>query len=121
MLRSFVLFFFLMIRRPPRSTRTDTLFPYTTLYRRVIRVLVQSAVIDVAAEFDLHDAGGHGASASFVGRVRADDGLTELFLEHHPAMTAAGLAALSHAEIGRAACRESVCPFGWFSVGAFYF
>src|SRR3546814_20211984 len=24
------LFFFLMIRRPPRSTRTDTLFPYTT-------------------------------------------------------------------------------------------
>src|SRR3546814_14964772 len=28
-----VLFFFLMIRRPPRSTRTDTLFPYTTLFR----------------------------------------------------------------------------------------
>src|SRR3546814_5439498 len=30
-LSSFV--FFLMIRRPPRSTRTDTLFPYTTLFR----------------------------------------------------------------------------------------
>src|SRR3546814_9504400 len=29
----FSLFFFLMIRRPPRSTRTDTLFPYTTLFR----------------------------------------------------------------------------------------
>src|SRR3546814_15329496 len=27
------LFFFLRIRRPPRSTRTDTLFPYTTLFR----------------------------------------------------------------------------------------
>src|SRR3546814_5379649 len=27
------LFFFLMIRRPPRSTRTDTHFPYTTLFR----------------------------------------------------------------------------------------
>src|SRR3546814_10617454 len=26
-------FCFLMIRRPPRSTRTDTLFPYTTLFR----------------------------------------------------------------------------------------
>src|SRR3546814_3226206 len=26
-------FFFLRIRRPPRSTRTDTLFPYTTLFR----------------------------------------------------------------------------------------
>src|SRR3546814_13011607 len=29
----FCVFFFLMIRRPPRSTRTDTLFPYTTLFR----------------------------------------------------------------------------------------
>src|SRR3546814_3052001 len=28
-----VIIFFLMIRRPPRSTRTDTLFPYTTLFR----------------------------------------------------------------------------------------
>src|SRR3546814_8299411 len=28
-----ILVFFLMIRRPPRSTRTDTLFPYTTLFR----------------------------------------------------------------------------------------
>src|SRR3546814_7053319 len=30
-------FFFLMIRRPPRSTRTDTLFPYTTLFRSPAR------------------------------------------------------------------------------------
>src|SRR3546814_16740572 len=29
--------FFLMIRRPPRSTRTDTLFPYTTLFRSLCR------------------------------------------------------------------------------------
>src|SRR3546814_14980269 len=29
----FLCFFFLMFRRPPRSTRTDTLFPYTTLFR----------------------------------------------------------------------------------------
>src|SRR3546814_1551293 len=28
-----LVFFFLMIRLPPRSTRTDTLFPYTTLFR----------------------------------------------------------------------------------------
>src|SRR3546814_18766700 len=26
-----------MIRRPPRSTRTDTLFPYTTLFRSIVR------------------------------------------------------------------------------------
>src|SRR3546814_12051075 len=32
-------FFLLMIRRPPRSTRTDTLFPYTTLFRSLILAL----------------------------------------------------------------------------------
>src|SRR3546814_10993308 len=30
------LLFFVKIRRPPRSTRTDTLFPYTTLFRSTI-------------------------------------------------------------------------------------
>src|SRR3546814_4004898 len=35
MISYFSLIFFLMIRRPPRSTRTDTLFPYTTLFRSV--------------------------------------------------------------------------------------
>src|SRR3546814_2645996 len=34
----FIFFFFLMIRRPPRSTRTDTLFPYTTLFRSQLRL-----------------------------------------------------------------------------------
>src|SRR3546814_3794498 len=34
-----VFFFLLMIRRPPRSTRTDTLFPYTTLFRSLGCVL----------------------------------------------------------------------------------
>src|SRR3546814_5348208 len=43
--------FFLMIRRPPRSTRTDTLFPYTTLFRSIYRLqfggkfLVRSGLI----------------------------------------------------------------------------
>src|SRR3546814_20697553 len=35
---SLCMFVFLMIRRPPRSTRTDTLFPYTTLFRSVVGV-----------------------------------------------------------------------------------
>src|SRR3546814_14577470 len=35
---SCVIFFFLMIRRPPRSTRTDTPFPYTTLFRSTARI-----------------------------------------------------------------------------------
>src|SRR3546814_11919450 len=41
----FILFFFLMIRRPPRSTRTDTLFPYTTLFRSCLcgRIFLSSS------------------------------------------------------------------------------
>src|SRR3546814_13079239 len=35
------MFFFLMIRRPPRSTRTDTLFPYTTLFRSERSLMAQ--------------------------------------------------------------------------------
>src|SRR3546814_4965287 len=48
-------FFFLMIRRPPRSTRTDTLFPYTTLFRsrsrhslRVVPHRLDAPVLDDA-------------------------------------------------------------------------
>src|SRR3546814_12060762 len=33
-----------MIRRPPRSTRTDTLFPYTTLCRSVVENLIDNAI-----------------------------------------------------------------------------
>src|SRR3546814_2652613 len=43
-----VCIFFLMIRRPPRSTRTDTLFPYTTLFRSTVNCGV-SLVVDPAA------------------------------------------------------------------------
>src|SRR3546814_9212737 len=54
-----------MIRRPPRSTRTDTLFPYTTLFRSIAAVAGIAAVIGrsgldrpfaVAALGDLDDA-----------------------------------------------------------------
>src|SRR3546814_19219719 len=41
-----VIFFFLMIRRPPRSTRTDTLFPYTTLFRSSVTEYVVSGAAD---------------------------------------------------------------------------
>src|SRR3546814_9037143 len=48
-----VVFFFLMIRRPPRSKRTDTLFPYTTLFRSeegcdIRRELYLSLLVDRA-------------------------------------------------------------------------
>src|SRR3546814_591688 len=40
---SSLVFFFLRIRRPPRSTRTDTLFPYTTLFRSYASTHVSTA------------------------------------------------------------------------------
>src|SRR3546814_3180065 len=43
-----------MIRRPPRSTRTDTLFPYTTLFRSVI---IAFAVHELAIAFRFADPG----------------------------------------------------------------
>src|SRR3546814_688494 len=43
-----------MIRRPPRSTRTDTLFPYTTLFRSVPVERILSARIAESCP-DLHD------------------------------------------------------------------
>src|SRR3546814_11100604 len=52
-----LLFFFFMIRRPPRSTRTDTLFPYTTLFRSLSESVdaldLHRAMADVAAAFEL--------------------------------------------------------------------
>src|SRR3546814_20450941 len=65
------LFFFLRIRRPPRSTRTDTLFPYTTLFRSdLVRAELQRifagsfladrhaqhALVEIARRGDVADA-----------------------------------------------------------------
>src|SRR3546814_5656409 len=42
-----------MIRRPPRSTRTDTLFPYTTLFRSFVAVVMRS-ISAIAALWSLY-------------------------------------------------------------------
>src|SRR3546814_8233229 len=41
-----------MIRRPPRSTRTDTLFPYTTLFRSAGKTLQPIDLVLLEQEFD---------------------------------------------------------------------
>src|SRR3546814_15643261 len=46
----YTVFFFLMIRRPPRSTRTYTLFPYTTLFRSVREDLKDWAELRAGAD-----------------------------------------------------------------------
>src|SRR3546814_3312812 len=51
----YILFFFLMIRRPPRSTRTDTLFPYTTLFRSGVLGVNQGGVT-VSGEGSIFEA-----------------------------------------------------------------
>src|SRR3546814_21034383 len=49
-------FVFLMIRRPPRSTRTDTLFPYTTLFRSTLDTHGQDEVTQLARHFNAFTA-----------------------------------------------------------------
>ncbi|PKP88939.1 MAG: molybdopterin synthase catalytic subunit [Alphaproteobacteria bacterium HGW-Alphaproteobacteria-17] len=72
----------------------------------MIRVAVQTAPVNTAREMANHDAGGHGATASFIGRVRGDGGLLELFLEHHPVLTEAGLRELARGAADRWALTE---------------
>src|SRR3546814_4498494 len=43
-----------MIRRPPRSTRTDTLFPYTTLFRSSVRSCFRNGRAGRASAYPLH-------------------------------------------------------------------
>src|SRR3546814_5960024 len=75
----FYISLFLMIRAPPRSTRTDTLFPYTTLFRS--RGLAHGLVVPEVAALDPVDpaAGAahhqHPAHAADLGKRRVDVGL----------------------------------------------
>src|SRR3546814_16601572 len=86
--------FFLMIRRPPRSTRTDTLFPYPTLFRsREAGVVLRG---DVGGELDPHrlDRVALDVHAEDVRGVGA--GLFGVVGE----LDAAGLATTSHLHLG---------------------
>src|SRR3546814_3634922 len=59
-----------MIRRPPRSTRTDTLFPYTTLFRSASSKVRVTAAVDMRSS---QKATGSGDSLSRLrAKVRAD-------------------------------------------------
>src|SRR3546814_3090455 len=56
-----------MIRRPPRSTRTDTLFPYTTLFRSLLRFQDRSGHLYMVPRPVIHPMAGLSfARASFV-------------------------------------------------------
>src|SRR3712207_9414609 len=77
--RSFIIFFFLMIRRPPRST----LFPYTTLFRspRGLAARVPRA-LDVARVIRLPESGARNEADDMSGRehlgARSEEHTSEL-------------------------------------------
>src|SRR3546814_12136565 len=97
--RLVVLFFFFMLRRPPRSTRTDTLFPYTTLFRS-----------------DWYTQGGrkllywHWSPNNGWALDHEIHGWNECLMTYVLAV-ASPTHAIDPLEIGRASCRERVCPY----------
>src|SRR3546814_12741019 len=126
-----------MIRRPPRSTRTDTLFPYTTLFRSTHqpRKLIfvddgssdNSLIIAKRYEGVLNNlkilelrknkgfaialnAGIAESSAAYIARVDPDDILypNRLYLQYQT-ISKGEIDVLG--EIGRASCRERVCQY----------
>src|SRR3546814_6083070 len=52
------MFFFLRVGTPPRSNRTDTLFPYTTLFRSIIKLAAVGRGPEVAELFPAELSGG---------------------------------------------------------------
>src|SRR3546814_14047670 len=102
-----------MIRRPPKSTRTDTLCPYTTLFRsdaahpavdaavRDVEIIVGPcgvAFVDVGAE---GRAGGAQPGVEIVGVLRIGNRRIEVGTAPEPALR----------QIGRASCRARVCQY----------
>src|SRR3546814_14734908 len=111
-------FFFLMIRRPPGSTRTDTLFPYTTLFRSGAEggQDVAPAVGDEAGRGDapaahgdrglgVEVAGDLPAARRRFGLVAEGEGAEGHPFGHPPAPVR------RRRQIGRAPCRERVCQY----------
>src|SRR3546814_17826396 len=100
-----------MIRRPPRSTRTDTLFPYTTLFRSS-ETHVRSSTSGGGGY--IHNGTGHISAA----RVTVSSSNTEVvrfFLEYadddEDEVTIKGGGFAAREETGRALCRERVWQY----------
>src|SRR3546814_20029411 len=116
--------FFLIMRRPPRSTRTDTLFPYTTLFRSLAlpghaaeRVPQPGlAVLELPFGFDPgRDRAGRDLAVAAVG----GDETPEPVAQTRRVVHSQHVQRFDHAphrcrvdQIGRAAGGESVCRYG---------
>src|SRR3546814_15609342 len=106
-----------MIRRPPRSTRTDTLFPYTTLFRsRPLR----AALTAVDDQTDFAGGAARDVERPDVRLLHIAFGRGEFALEPRigdrpaigrPARRAFDSPGARDLQIGRASCRERVCQY----------
>src|SRR3546814_19512784 len=105
-----------MIRRPPRSTRTDTLFPYTTLFRSPAGPKHRERVDPQRPSAEFIDTKARTKSETFPSRLPhapakvinaiSDPVWRNWGLVNTPT---AGAKGARGSEIGRAACRERVC------------
>src|SRR3546814_18156367 len=108
-----------MIRRPPRSTRTDTLFPYTTLFRSHISVqkertpLTEALLhagaamgLDVRDDLNRPDQEGIGYSPRTIRKGRRVSA-ADAFLKQ--ARRRPNVKVVTDTQIGRASCRARVC------------
>src|SRR3546814_14033956 len=101
-----------MIRRPPRSTRTDTLFPYTTLFRsdRIEPAVLPAVILGRVGLRRVVEL-----DADLLQRIPA--GQVGLGHQRQPVVDFPGGAEGVDAgqgqlgEIGRASCRERVCQY----------
>src|SRR3546814_15833893 len=117
-----------MIRRPPRSTRTDTLFPYTTLFRSSngnTHAVVNSAhavahggysdlpknAIDTGETYDVVAIGGGFAGLSAGCTVMKQNGGQCLILDNHPAFGAEGTMNAFEVEGQRLYAPQAPTPF----------
>src|SRR3546814_20922415 len=114
-----------MIRRPPRSTRTDTLFPYTTLFRSRTRVgAFEQARELVAGEREVPRHRAHVAATEFAVQADQFGARQKAVPRAHHRVLAVGIAGFrptaenpaENEQIGRASCRERVGQYEEISV-----
>src|SRR3546814_19979462 len=107
-----------MIRRPPRSTRTDTLFPYTTLFRSPRRGEMKRSMEALIHHFKLYTEGYHVPEGEAYAAVEAPKGEFGVYLvsdgsnkPYRCRIRAPGFPHLQATETGGASCRERACQY----------
>src|SRR3546814_3458158 len=101
-----------MIRRPPRSTRTDTLFPYTTLLRSPHRADRRPrAMVSAHPSPDDEQAGGEGRDARIGRRPRTKAGAAPARTRHPQRLGAQGGRSEEHTSELQSLMRNSYAVF----------